>query len=72
MCCRGNAEKPCTYCNNCTGHYLENPLGCYDMRRFYEGSLQGLSGGKREQADQKAYDSMIEKAMEVFKPHMIE
>ncbi|HBE17888.1 MAG TPA: FMN reductase [Cyanobacteria bacterium UBA11149] len=28
------AEKPCTYCNKCLLNVLENPLGCYDERRY--------------------------------------
>lgn len=28
------AERPCTYCNLCLFHVLEDPLGCYDLRRF--------------------------------------
>jgi 2,4-dienoyl-CoA reductase-like NADH-dependent reductase (Old Yellow Enzyme family) len=28
------AERPCTYCNKCLLNVLENPLGCYDERRF--------------------------------------
>ena len=27
-------ERPCTYCNECLFHVLEDPLGCYDVRRF--------------------------------------
>jgi 2,4-dienoyl-CoA reductase-like NADH-dependent reductase (Old Yellow Enzyme family) len=27
-------ERPCTYCNKCLLNTLENPLGCYDERRF--------------------------------------
>lgn len=27
-------DRPCTYCNNCLLNVLENPLGCYDVRRF--------------------------------------
>jgi 2,4-dienoyl-CoA reductase-like NADH-dependent reductase (Old Yellow Enzyme family) len=27
-------EKPCTYCNKCLLNVLENPLGCYDDRRY--------------------------------------
>jgi 2,4-dienoyl-CoA reductase (NADPH2) len=27
-------ERPCTYCNRCLAHVLENPLGCYDLTRF--------------------------------------
>jgi 2,4-dienoyl-CoA reductase-like NADH-dependent reductase (Old Yellow Enzyme family) len=28
------APKPCTYCNKCLFAFVENPLGCYDERRF--------------------------------------
>ena len=28
------APKPCTYCNKCLVNVVENPLGCYDERRF--------------------------------------
>ncbi len=31
---RDVAERPCTYCNKCLLNVLENPLGCYDERRF--------------------------------------
>jgi 2,4-dienoyl-CoA reductase-like NADH-dependent reductase (Old Yellow Enzyme family) len=31
---RDIAERPCTYCNKCLLNVLENPLGCYDERRF--------------------------------------
>jgi len=27
-------DKPCTYCNRCLVNVVENPLGCYDERRF--------------------------------------
>ena len=27
-------DQPCTYCNKCLFHVLEDPLGCYDVRRF--------------------------------------
>lgn len=27
-------ERPCTYCNICLLNALENPLGCYDVRRY--------------------------------------
>jgi 2,4-dienoyl-CoA reductase (NADPH2) len=26
--------RPCTYCNLCLFHAPEDPLGCYDVRRF--------------------------------------
>ena len=28
------AVEPCTYCNKCLVNVVENPLGCYDDRRF--------------------------------------
>ena len=28
------APRPCTYCNKCLFTFIENPLGCYDERRF--------------------------------------
>jgi 2,4-dienoyl-CoA reductase-like NADH-dependent reductase (Old Yellow Enzyme family) len=30
----GPLHPPCTYCNKCLGHVIENPLGCYDETRF--------------------------------------
>ncbi|HEY0405801.1 MAG TPA: NADH:flavin oxidoreductase [Pyrinomonadaceae bacterium] len=29
-----NPDKPCTYCNRCLYHVLEDPLGCYDLTRY--------------------------------------
>jgi 2,4-dienoyl-CoA reductase (NADPH2) len=26
--------SPCSYCNKCLVNVVENPLGCYDERRF--------------------------------------
>jgi 2,4-dienoyl-CoA reductase (NADPH2) len=28
------AEQPCTYCNKCLANVVENPLGCYELKRF--------------------------------------
>ncbi|MFT3774222.1 MAG: NADH:flavin oxidoreductase [Minicystis sp.] len=28
------APRPCTFCNRCLVHVLEDPLGCYDQSRF--------------------------------------
>jgi 2,4-dienoyl-CoA reductase (NADPH2) len=28
------APRPCSYCNKCLFNVLENPLGCYDERRY--------------------------------------
>jgi 2,4-dienoyl-CoA reductase (NADPH2) len=33
-------EKPCSFCNRCLVHVLEDPLGCYDTDRF--GSYQEM------------------------------
>jgi len=27
-------DKPCTYCNKCLLHVVEDPLGCYDVSRY--------------------------------------
>jgi 2,4-dienoyl-CoA reductase (NADPH2) len=27
-------DKPCTHCNRCLYHVLEDPLGCYDLTRY--------------------------------------
>lgn len=37
-------DKPCTYCNKCLYHTLEDPLGCYDLSRYpsYEGMLEAV------------------------------
>jgi 2,4-dienoyl-CoA reductase-like NADH-dependent reductase (Old Yellow Enzyme family) len=29
-----SAPRPCSYCNKCLFNVLENPLGCYDERRY--------------------------------------
>jgi 2,4-dienoyl-CoA reductase (NADPH2) len=31
---RDSAPQPCTYCNKCLFAFVENPLGCYDERRY--------------------------------------
>jgi len=28
------ADQPCTYCNKCLVNVVENPLGCYELKRF--------------------------------------
>jgi len=28
------AAQPCSYCNRCLVNVVENPLGCYDVKRF--------------------------------------
>ncbi len=31
---KDTAEKPCTFCNRCLVHVIEDPLGCYDVTRY--------------------------------------
>lgn len=31
---KDSPDRPCTYCNRCLVHVLEDPLGCYDVSRF--------------------------------------
>lgn len=31
---RDEPERPCTYCNRCLVHVLEDPLGCYEPARY--------------------------------------
>jgi 2,4-dienoyl-CoA reductase (NADPH2) len=31
---RDQAERPCTYCNRCLVHVVQDPLGCYEESRF--------------------------------------
>jgi len=31
---RDQAERPCTYCNKCLVHVVQDPLGCYEESRF--------------------------------------
>ena len=28
------ADRPCTYCNRCLVNVVENPLGCYEEKRY--------------------------------------
>jgi 2,4-dienoyl-CoA reductase (NADPH2) len=28
------APRPCSFCNRCLYNVIENPLGCYDQRRY--------------------------------------
>lgn len=65
------ADKPCTYCNKCVLNYVENPLGCYDIRRFYTASVKGLDPAGRNDGDRAAYQAMIEKVMSVFNPQFL-
>ena len=62
------ADKPCTYCNECLGAYLELPLGCYTLDRFYQRSIKSLTGSEREQADREAEEARTRQVMMVFEP----
>jgi 2,4-dienoyl-CoA reductase-like NADH-dependent reductase (Old Yellow Enzyme family) len=31
---RDRAPEPCTYCNKCLINFVENPLGCYEEKRY--------------------------------------
>ncbi len=31
---KDRADEPCTYCNRCLVNVVENPLGCYEEKRF--------------------------------------
>ncbi|PSN14433.1 FMN reductase, partial [filamentous cyanobacterium CCP5] len=62
------ADRPCTYCNNCLGSYLEVPVGCHDIDRFYQRSVQGLSKDEQYKAAQEALQAKNEQVMSVFHP----
>ena len=62
------AQKPCTYCNECLGAYLELPMGCYNVQRFYQSSIKNLTGKEREQADREAEKARTDEVMTVFDP----
>lgn len=61
-------DRPCTYCNQCLGSYLEYPLGCYDIRRYYQHSSKEVTNVGITKATREAHDAMIKDAMQVFKP----
>ena len=62
------ADRPCTYCNNCLGAYLEVPLGCHEIDRFYQQSIANLSKEERYEAAQEALKAKNDEVMSVFKP----
>lgn len=62
------APKPCNYCNECLGAYLELPLGCYNIDRFYERSISNLTDEEKEKAMQEAAAARTKKVMTVFDP----
>jgi 2,4-dienoyl-CoA reductase-like NADH-dependent reductase (Old Yellow Enzyme family) len=61
-------ERPCTYCNQCLGSYLELPLGCYELPRYYHSSVAGADRDQRRAADKEAFEHMVQTAMTVFDP----
>ena len=65
---RDIADKPCTYCNNCLGSYLEVPVGCHDIDRHYQRSIKGLSDHEKYKAAQEALEAKNDQVMSVFKP----
>ncbi|MEM9265698.1 MAG: NADH:flavin oxidoreductase [Cyanobacteria bacterium P01_F01_bin.13] len=62
-------DRPCTYCNKCLGSYLELPLGCYELARYYCRSKQEI-GDDEEVAmlEREAHQAMVKDAMKVFDP----
>ncbi len=62
------ADRPCTYCNNCLGAYLEVPLGCHEIDRYYQRSITHLSKQERYKAAQEALRAKNDEVMSVFKP----
>lgn len=65
---RDVAVRPCTYCNNCLGAYLEVPMGCHDIDRFYQRSVKDLSKDDQDNAAQEALDAKNKEVMSVFHP----
>ena len=61
-------ERPCTYCNRCLGSYVEYPLGCYELARYYQRSIAYAGETERTKAADEAYEAMIKDAMSVFDP----
>ena len=61
-------DRPCTYCNQCLGSYLEYPLGCYERNRYYQRSTVGANPAEQEKAELEAHDAMIQDAMQVYNP----
>ena len=62
------ADRPCTYCNQCLGAYLELPMGCYTIDRFYQRSINNLTTKEREKAAEEAAIARTRKVMTVFDP----
>jgi 2,4-dienoyl-CoA reductase (NADPH2) len=62
------ADRPCTYCNQCLGAYLELPMGCYAIERFYQRSVGNLTKEEQDKAAQEAETARIHQVMTVFEP----
>ncbi len=62
------ALKPCNYCNECLGAYLELPLGCYNIDRFYQGSIKNLTGEQKDKTKREAQEARTREVMTVFDP----
>ncbi|WP_017327318.1 NADH:flavin oxidoreductase [Synechococcus sp. PCC 7336] len=62
------SDRPCTYCNECLGAYLELPVGCHTIDRFYQRSVQGLSQADACEAAQEALKAKNDEVMSVFEP----
>ena len=62
------ADRPCTYCNECLGAYLELPLGCYNIDRYYQRSIHNVAGEERDKVDREAEEERTREVMTVFDP----
>ena len=67
---RDIADRPCTYCNECLGAYLELPVGCHNIDRFYKRSVVGLKANSEGYftAAQEALEEKNKEVMSVFHP----
>ncbi|GEM_PF-267117 len=62
------APKPCNYCNECLGAYLELPLGCYNVDRFYQSSIKNLTTEQKDKTIREAEQARTREVMSVFDP----
>ena len=62
------ADRPCTYCNECLGAYLELPMGCYSLDRFYQSSIKNLTDQEKDKVDREAEKARTREVMTVFDP----